>query len=68
MAGKIEEGDKGMEREGERELCTYEIDLAVCIPTSYLEKEKRFIIYCTLYRKRLCIQKMIVSSCGSIKT
>lgn len=26
ITGKIGEGDKGMKREGRRELCTYEMD------------------------------------------
>ena len=33
------------EGRGKQEWCTYEIDLAVCVLTSYLEKENRFIIY-----------------------
>lgn len=30
MTGKIGEGDKGMKREGKRELCTYETDW-ICV-------------------------------------
>lgn len=45
MAKNIEEDDKGMEREGRGKLCTYEIDLALCVLTFCLEKENVFVIY-----------------------
>jgi hypothetical protein len=41
-------------------LPTYEIELAVCVLTSYLEKENGFIIYWHFMWEALCIQKTIL--------
>lgn len=45
MVKNIEEGDKGMEREGRGKLCIYEIDLVLCVLIFCLEKENVFVIY-----------------------
>jgi hypothetical protein len=43
--GKLKQVTRVWKERGTGKLPTYEIELAVCVLTSYLEKENGFIIY-----------------------